>query len=56
MLAIGTDAHAAAHLSDAEPHEGKVGGGTARRGWCGSADVLNARCLGDVLAWLKRPA
>ena len=51
MLAIGTDAHAAVHLSLM-----RFGVGTARRGWCGSPDVLNTRRLGEVLAWLKKPA
>ncbi len=51
MLAIGTDAHAAAHLSLM-----RFGVGTARRGWCGSENVLNTRSLGDVLAWLRKPA
>ncbi|HOG16999.1 MAG TPA: DNA polymerase/3'-5' exonuclease PolX [Syntrophales bacterium] len=51
MLAIGTDAHAADHLSLM-----RFGIGTARRGWCGPKDVLNTRRLGEVLAWLRRPA
>ena len=51
MLAIGTDAHAAVHLSLM-----RFGVGTARRGWCGSADILNTRRLADVLAWLERAA
>ncbi|MDX9821589.1 MAG: hypothetical protein RBT20_06620, partial [Syntrophales bacterium] len=51
MLAIGTDAHAAVHLSLM-----RFGVGTARRGWCSSADILNTRRLVDVLAWLEKAA
>jgi histidinol phosphatase-like PHP family hydrolase len=32
----------------------RFGVGTARRAWLGPQDILNARPLGELLAWLKR--
>jgi DNA polymerase (family X) len=49
MLAIGTDAHATAHLGLM-----KFGIGVARRAWCQSKDIFNTLSLKEVLKYLKR--
>ena len=48
MLAIGTDAHAVAHLGFM-----KFGIGLARRAWCRPQDILNTRPLKEVLEFLN---
>lgn len=48
-LAIGTDAHSAAHLSFM-----KYGVGVARRAWCEARHILNTVPLEELLAVLRR--
>jgi DNA polymerase (family 10) len=48
-ITISTDAHAIPQLDFM-----RFGVGTARRAWLGPQDILNARPLGELLAWLKR--
>lgn len=51
LLALGTDAHSAAH------QEHMVWGvTTARRGWLGPQHVLNSRSADEVLAWARGAA
>ena len=47
-LAIGSDAHGPDGFAVLP-----FGVATARRGWATSADVLNARSVGEVLAWAR---
>ncbi|MBI4391962.1 MAG: PHP domain-containing protein, partial [candidate division NC10 bacterium] len=49
LLAINPDAHSTEGLRDV-----RYGVGAARKGWCTKADILNARPLPDVLAFLAR--
>jgi DNA polymerase (family 10) len=49
-LIIDTDAHHPSHLQYLD-----LGVAIARRGWAGKKDVLNARPLKELLAWLKTP-
>jgi DNA polymerase (family 10) len=49
MLAIGTDAHAVAHLGFM-----KSGIGLARCAWCRPKDILNTRPLKEVLEYLRK--
>ena len=51
QVVISTDAHSPAGLADM-----RFGVDQARRGWLESADVLNARTLGEFRAWLARRA
>lgn len=48
-VVISTDAHSPAGLADM-----RFGVDQARRGWLGSADVLNTRSLDDFRTWLGR--
>ena len=48
-IAIGTDSHAIAHLGNM-----RYGVGTARRGWCEAADVLNTLSLTNLRKFLSR--
>jgi DNA polymerase (family 10) len=47
MISLGTDAHRPEHLAFM-----LYGVATARRGWLGRGDVLNAMDAGELLAWL----
>ena len=47
-LVISTDAHSTDHLEFM-----RFGVGVARRGWCGAQDILNARPLPEIIAYLK---
>jgi DNA polymerase (family 10) len=49
LLSIDTDAHSQRMLSNLH-----YGVKTARRAWCESKDVLNAKNLQELTAWLKR--
>ena len=49
LVAISTDAHSAPQLSNMT-----YGVHTARRGWLEKKNVLNARPLKELLAWLKK--
>lgn len=49
-LVIDTDAHHPSHLAYLD-----LGVAIARRGWASTRDVLNARPLKELLAWLKTP-
>jgi DNA polymerase (family 10) len=48
-ISIGADAHSIAGLSYVE-----YGVGMARKGWLGPADILNARPVGDFVAYARR--
>lgn len=48
-VAISTDAHAIPHLDFM-----RFGVGVARRAWLGAEEILNARPLRDLSAWLQR--
>jgi DNA polymerase (family 10) len=49
LLAINPDAHSTEGLRDIA-----YGVGVARKGWCTKSDILNARPLPEVLAFLAR--
>jgi DNA polymerase (family 10) len=49
LLAINPDAHSTEGLRDTV-----YGVGVARKGWCTTSDILNARSLPEVLAFLAR--
>jgi DNA polymerase (family X) len=48
-ISIGADAHSVAGLSYVE-----FGVGMARKGWLGPGDILNARSVGDFVAYARR--
>lgn len=48
-IAISTDTHYLSNLDNVD-----LGTAIARRAWIGPAQVLNARSLGDLLAWTRR--
>ncbi len=50
LLSIDSDAHSPRMLPNV-----RFGVLTARRAWCESKDILNAKSTGELLQWLKRP-
>jgi DNA polymerase (family 10) len=48
-ISIGADAHSVAGLSYVD-----FGIGMARKGWLGAGDILNARPVGDFVAYARR--
>lgn len=50
LLCINSDAHSPRMMDNID-----LGVTTARRAWCRASDVLNAKPLDELLAWLKRP-